>query len=378
MTSADRARHAADAAWRDITRSRTRLHGFSVTSLYGCPRQLHYRANRTVPSDDIAPGLKIDAHLGTAIHDLYLPYFAKAWKDSEPDDIITCQAEPELVLKRNGLKLTGHPDVVAWRRDRTAQVWDAKTHEKTKFDAVAAGDILATEKSWWQVWVYARIIELADRYRVTECLIYHLDRSDPLAYRDYQRSARRFTDAIDYTDEHRAIADALIDDGFAAATGAENAARRWFGTEQSKVDSLYSPCKQCPWQTRCLGKPVECEDAEAHAAPGVAAEVLRGWQEARQLKSETSGAVKEHIRLHRQAKAAGKAEGRLKELIADLALEPGTVYVADDGQRYRLYESGASEMDDTKAMKKILTERGIAIPRAPKARGLEIEVLPPQ
>lgn len=256
MTTANKARHAADAAWRDITRSRHRLHGLSVTSLYGCPRQLHYRANRMTPSDNPVPGLMIDAHMGTAIHNLYLPFFAQAWQDSDPD-IITCQVEPQLVLSRNSLVLTGHPDVVAWRHDRTAQVWDAKTHEKTKFDTVAAGDIMATEKSWWQVWVYARIIELSERHQVTECLIYHLDRSDPLARRDQQSSARRFTDACDYTDEHRRIADGLINRGFAAASGAEHTAQRWFGAEKSKVNSLYSPCKKCPWKSRCLGKPVD-------------------------------------------------------------------------------------------------------------------------
>jgi hypothetical protein len=369
MSSSQAAHRASQEAWRAVTDARHRdPYEIHVTDLHqGCLRQLHYRAGHVEPSDGDfgAAAMKISAHLGTAIDALYVPHFAAAWPKLDAS-ITQSHHHYKLRLQRGDVAIIGESDAVAYCTGNTAQVWDLKTCEYSKWDQVAAGEI--PDNNITQIICYSRLVELQTGRRVTAMHLYYLDRSDPEALKDFRRTARYFTATQAFNDEHRNLADTLFNRVFAAATST-TAAPRWFGDERGKISSRYSPCGKCPWQTRCLGKPVECEDGNAVLAVDAARDLVRGWREAKVEKKEAIAALKGFIKKHKDVHDTSKVEGKLDELAKDLGLEPG-IWDLGDGLSVELRLAGGGMINDQKAMAKIITDAGHEIPKIPKSQHL--------
>jgi len=365
MNSVQSVHHASQEAWRDLTTARTfdpfEIH---VTSLESCLRQLHFRATgeAITDPDTSTPSMKIAAHEGTAIDALYVPYFAAAWAKTDPTLEVV---HPHFKLRhaRDGVAIIGESDVVAFGPDNTAQVWDLKTCEYSKWDACAAGEI--PDAHALQVICYARLIELQTGRRVTDMHLYYLDRSDPEAYKDFRRSARYFTTSQTFTDADRQMADTLFDRVFSAAKSTAEAPR-WFGDERGKISSRFSPCHKCLWQTRCLGKPVHGQDATLAVDVEAAGQLIGGWAEARTDKAEAVAKLKDFIRAELDKNKKSKVEGRLKELVIALNLDRD-FYDAGNGTVLELYDKRGGEIKDQEAIEKILSDLGIKIPTKPRA-----------
>ena len=165
--------------------------------------------------------------------------------------------------------------------------------------------------------MYAYLAEMKWGKPASKVALYYVCRSDPEAYKDYRRPRRWRTIEIPYTDRHRASPEDLLTDAVKAATSTRHATR-WFA-DGGKISSLYSPCRSCPWQRRCLGKSLE--DGETHVAEEAAADALRGLAETKTIAADASAAMRQFLALQHAKHSATKSVNRSRELIDDLGLD---------------------------------------------------------
>lgn len=347
MFTAQDAAGVAGAAWHQATRDNQAAHADQVVSasqLHECPRALHYRAQGTPTSDTVAAKLNLLAHFGTAVHDFYLPYLAKAWL--EQNAVADVDIEPAIEVTVDGVRIVAHPDLVITYTDGTASVLELKTTGKAGVDAALAGDPKAAHLD--QCRLGAALIEHTTGAPVTGYWIYYLDRADPerhwaLVDRHWSvEEAQRGYDLIDY----------------AARVGSNEAeAPRWFGAARADAHAPHSPCLACPWQSTCLGKdpadPVRAEAADELLAAIADAAVDIDSAEAHLAEFLTRTAEVEKYR---------KGKSHLIDLVEYLGLEPGDYHIR--GSVKTLVWRDGHDRTDTAACVKILEDLGKPVPKS--------------
>lgn len=337
----------AGAAWRQATRDNQAAHAaqaVSASQLHECPRALHYRAQGLPATDAVPQQLNLLAHFGTAVHDFYLPYLAKAWL--EHDTVADTDIEPDLEVTVDGVRITAHPDLVIIHTDGTAAVFELKTTGKAGVDAALAGEPRAAHLD--QCRLGAALIEHTTGAPVTGYWIYYLDRADPerhwaLVERSWTtEEAQRGYDLIDY----------------AARVGAREAeAPRWFGAARADAHAPHSPCPRCPWQTQCLGK-----DAADPARAEAADELLAAVADRSADIDSAEAALAEYLERTAEVDKYRKGKSYLFELVQHLGLEPGDYHIR--GSVKTLVWREGHDRTDAAACAKIIEDLGKTVPKS--------------
>lgn len=339
----------AGAAWRaasaanDAAHADTAIHASQIRE---CPRALHYRAQGAPHSDAIPPALNIKAHWGTAVHEFYLPYLAEQWR--RQDGVADVLVEPELKVDvEDRTVLLAHPDLVVFFTDGTAGLWELKTTSKPGVDAALAGEPKPAHLD--QCRIGAALVENEYGTPVTGYTIYYLDRAEP--DRHWAMVERSWTDSEVST------ASALI--AYAMTVAADvTAAPRWFGRYEGDAAAPYSPCLQCPWQSRCLGK-ASGEGISDEAA----GELVAAGAEAGAMVKEAEERLVEFMRLKADIKDAKRGKARLTDLVGALGIEPGT-YRAHGVEHTLVWREGHLRTDE-EACARMLTNLGKTVPKKP-------------
>lgn len=339
----------AEGAWRAASAANRAAHAdtaIHASQLHECPRALHYRAQDTPHSDAVPVGLNVKAHWGTAVHEFYLPYLAEQWRRCE--GVAEVQVEPELALEADGRTvLVAHPDLVVFFTDGTAQLWELKTTSKAGVDAALAGEPKAAHLS--QCRVGAALVEHEHGTPVTGYTLYYLDRAEP--ERHWAIVERHWGES------ESSHANALM--AFAMSVAADAAtAPRWFGRHTSDAAGPYSPCLECPWQTRCLGK-----GPDGRPDAGASGELVAAGAAANTAVREAEERLVEFLRLKADVKDAKRGKVRLTDLVGALGIEPGT-YTADGVEHTLVWREGYLRTDE-EACARMLTNLGKTVPKKP-------------
>jgi hypothetical protein len=347
MFTAQDAAGVAGAAWHQATRDNQAAHAaqaISASQLHECPRALHYRA-RGLPATDTVPArLHLLAHFGTAVHDFYLPYLAKAWLAH--DAVADTDIEPALAVTVAGVQITAHPDLVITYTDGTASVFELKTTGKAGVDAALAGEPKAAHLD--QCRLGAAMIEHTTGAPVNGYWIYYLDRADP--ERHWALVERSWT-----AEEAQRGYDLM---SYAAHIGAHEAdAPRWFGAARSDAHAPHSPCTTCPWQTQCLGKdPADPLRAE------VADELLTAIDTTNADIDSVEAAMAEYLTRVADVDKYRKGKSYLFDLVQHLGIEPGDYHIR--GSVKTLVWREGHDRTDAAACVKILEDLAVAVPKS--------------
>lgn len=345
MFTASDAVRVAGAAWRQATRDNHAAHAAPVVSasaLHECPRALHYRANGAPATDTVPERLNLLAHLGTAVHDFYLPYLAQAWLAEAT--VADTEAEPELALTHAGVRLVAHPDLVITYTDGTAAIFELKTGGKAVIDAALAGDPKRAHLD--QCRMGAALLEHAAGTPVRGYWIYYLDRADP---EHHWAMVER-----PWTSEEAERGDALLD--HAARIGASEAdAPRWF-TAAADAYAPYSPCPSCPWQSRCLGKDAD-DPQRADAADELVTALAASAAAISEAEAELSAYLTHTAKIDRYR----KGKSYLTEMVEHLGLEPGDYHIRG-GVKTLVWRDG-HDRTDAAACAALLERLGQPIPK---------------
>lgn len=339
----------AGAAWRAASAANSAAHAdtaIHASQIRECPRALHYRAQGVPHSDAIPVGLNIKAHWGTAVHEFYLPYLAEQFRRKW--DVEDVQIEPELTLAHEGRTvLVAHPDLVVFFTDGTALVWELKTTGKPVVDAALADEPKTAHLD--QCRIGAALVENQYGTPARGYVIYYLDRAEP----------ERHWALVDrpWTDTEVSTANALIAYAMTVATD-EGAAPRWFGRHESDAAAPFSPCLECPWQTRCLGK-----EPDGRVSAEAAGELVAAGAEAVMAVKEAEERLVEFLRLKADVKDAKRGKTRLTDLVGALGIEPGT-YRAHGVEHTLVWREGHLRTDE-EACARMLTSLGKAVPKKP-------------
>jgi len=339
----------AGAAWRAASAANQAAHAdtaIHASQIRECPRALHYRAQGTPHSDTIPVGLNLKSHWGSALHEFYLPYLAEQFR--RQPDVEDVQIEPELTVEHEGRAvLVAHPDLVVFFTDGTALVWELKTTGKPGVDAALAGEPKTAHLDQCRIGV--ALVE--DKYGTPArgYVIYYLDRAEP----------ERHWAMVDrsWTDTEVSTANALIAYAMTVATDA-TAAPRWFGRHEADAAAPFSPCMQCPWQTRCLLKKPDRRVSEEAAGELVVAGAGAGV-----AVKEAEERLVEFLKLKADVKDAKRAKARLTDLVSALDLEPGT-YRAHGVEHTLVWREGYLRTDE-EACARMLTDLGKTVPKKP-------------
>lgn len=339
----------AGAAWRAATAANRAAHAdaaIHASQIRECPRALHYRAQGIPHSDAVPVGLNLKAHWGTAVHEFYLPYLADEFRRLW--DVESVLVEPELTVEHEGRTiLVAHPDLVAFFTDGTAMVWELKTTGKTGVDAALGDEPKAAHLD--QCRIGAALVENRYGTPVRGYVLYYLDRAEP----------ERHWAMVDraWTDTEVSTASALIAYAMSVATDG-TAAPRWFGRHEGDAAAPFSPCLECPWQTRCLGKELDGGVGDEAAGELVAAGAAAGAA----VKAAEERLL-EFMRLKAGVQQAKRGKTRLTDLVAALGVEPGT-YAADGVEHTLVWRDGHLRTDE-EACARMLTNLGKTVPKKP-------------
>lgn len=337
----------AGAAWHQATRDNQAAHAapaVSASQLHECPRALHYRAQSVPPTDPAPLKLNLLAHFGTAVHDFYLPYLAKAWLEN--DAVADTDVEPALDITVDNVHIVAHPDLVITYTDGTAALLELKTTGKAGVDAALAGEPKAAHLD--QCRLGAALIEHTSGAPVVGYWMYYLDRADPerhwaIVERPWNaEEAQRGYDLIDY----------------AARIGRHEAdAPRWFGAARADAHAPHSPCTACPWQSQCLGKdPADPIRAEA------ADELLTAVTDAATDIDTAEAHLAEFLARTAEVDRYRKGKSHLIDLVEHLGLEPGDYHIR--GSVKTLVWREGHDRTDTAACVKILEDLGHTVPKS--------------
>src|SRR5690606_1177204 len=331
-------------AWRLATETNRHANhdaAIHASQLHSCPRALHYRYHRVPHSDHIEPELAIKAHIGTALHDFYLEYLAKAFEART--DVEAVEIEPVLSIARAGAgdaAMVARPDLAVHFTNGSIGIFEFKTTGKAGVDAVLAGEVKTAHLS--QCRFASVLAEHLSGSPVCGYWIYYLDRADP--QRHWAVVARAWDEREQAEGQH------LIDYVTALASDI-NEAPRWFGKADADAAAPTSPCQRCPWQTKCLGKDgADAVRAEAAAElVGACARIKQGLDDAEAVLADflTQRGVIDRYR---------KGKEYLTDLVAHLALEPGE-YEIGGVARTLVWREG-HDRTDTAACVKMLEDLG--------------------
>lgn len=345
-SSSDAARVVVDA-WRQATRDNQDAHplgAISASQLHDCPRSLYYRATAAPATDTVPERLNIPAHLGTAIHDFYLPRLAQAW--NARDDVADAEVEPELGIEIDRVRLLAHPDLVITYTDGTASIFELKTTGKAGVDAALAGEPKNAHLD--QCRMACALLEHTTGTPIRGYWIYYLDRADP--ERHWALVSRSWSDA----EIERGYA--MIDT--AAATGAYEAnAPRWFAAAVSDAYAPHSPCPSCPWQSRCLGKD-QADPQRSEAAD----ELVDALDAAREHIDDAEAELAEFVTRTLKIDRYRKGKSYLSDLVEHLGLEPGDYHIR--GNVKTLVWREGHDRTDGAACAKILQDLGHTVPKS--------------
>jgi hypothetical protein len=336
-------------AWRLATEANRQANAdaaIHASQLHSCPRALHYRYHRVPHSDPLQPELAIKAHIGTALHDFYLTYLARAFEAR--DDVESVEIEPVLAIPRSGsdeAALVARPDLAVHFTDGQIGIFEFKTTGKAGVDAVLAGEVKPAHLS--QCRFAAALAEALSGAPVCGYWLYYLDRSDP--QRHWAVVARTWNTHEQAEGQH------LID--YAASVAADiNAAPRWFGKDAVEAASPISPCQQCPWKTSCLGK-----DGADQVRAEAAAELVEACASAKADLDEAEAVLAEFLTHRGVIDRYRKGKEYLTDLIDHLGLEPGEYEIG--GQTRRLVWREGHDRTDTAACVKMLEDLGKPVPK---------------
>lgn len=307
---------------RQEDRDPTRM---TMSGIGGCTRRNAYSVARTPPTDEPSPEEARMALLGVGAHDWFLPAMAR---------VITAQlgvrvyVEHPVTLTVGGLTINGTLDLAYGNL-----VTDLKTIREWKLGVIRRRGAYDEHKV--QVYSYA-LARFQAGHDVRWVAYLYMDRSTG----EVQVVVEEFTTAAAEAVLRR------VEDIIALSGDPDTAPRDGRGPGVSLI------CDRCSWLRRCWGP---------NAKPG-----KTGPQTI--LAADPAG-LREILALYAAAAAVAGPAGRDKEF-AKLVLAS-----TNDGPHgdYVLGHAKDGEMDDTDAMKKILTDLGIPVPKKPKAGAISVK-----
>lgn len=311
---------------RQEDRDPTRM---TMSGIGGCTRRNAYSVARTEPTDQPGPEEARMALLGVGAHDWFLPAMARVILRKIG---AVCDVEHPVTLTVGGLTINGQLDLAF-----DDVVTDLKTIREWKLGVIRRRG--AYDEHKLQVYAYA-LARFQAGHNVRWVAYLYMDRSTG----EVQVVVEPFTTAAAEAVLRR------VEDIVALSADPDTAPRDGRGPGVSLI------CDRCPWLRRCWGP---------DAKPG-----KTGPQTV--LADDPIG-LREILALYAAAAAIAGAADRDKEF-AKLVLARTT-----DGPHgaYVLGHAKAGETDDTVAMKQILTDLGIPIPRKPKAGAISVKPTKP-
>lgn len=306
--------------------------GLTMSGLGGCTRRNAYALAGTPASDVHPPEQARQALLGTHLHDWFLPAAAEVIAEElgVPVDV-----EKRVVLHAAGVAITGQLDI-AWSRI----VGDLKSVREHRLHGVRRRDrsgLGAFDEHQVQVGGYGLAEWQAGR-PVEWIMFLYMDRTTGEVYPMVERFTNAYAVAV--IDRVTTIARFAAEDPDAAP-------------REARGPGLSLACDRCPWLRRCWGP----DARPAETGPQT------------QLAADPAGLV-EILRLQFEAIAlASRAESDKK--FAKLVLSRTTDGVYGG---YNLSRGRDGERDDNEAMKKILTDLGIPIPKKTQAGSMYVKL----
>jgi hypothetical protein len=313
---------------RQEDRDPTRL---TMSGLGGCTRRNAYAVAGTTATDVHGPEEARAALLGTGIHDWFLLALARVIRRlTGATDV---QVEKRVQLHAAGLNITGQLDLVY-----NDVLIDLKTVREFKLHGVRRAGTFGEHRV--QTTGYAVAEKQAGR-TIRWIIALYMDRSTGEVYPSVEQlTTAAGLEVIRRVETIRRFADDNPD-----------AAPR-----EARGPGVSMACNRCPWLKRCWGP---------DAVPGETGPQTQ--------LAQTPAGLKEILRLYYDAagvNGGAKADQDFAKLVlADT--KPNTY------GPYELRRGQPGQTDDTDAMKKILTDLGIPIPKKPRAGQTTVRLAKP-
>lgn len=263
-----------------------------------------------------------DALMGIAIHQAVLPYVVQAWL---AHGAVAAWDEITLTATFEGVELTGHSDVAAEVAPGVVEILDLKTVSENAWSERLNARGAAMHHILQGADYCARYEASHPGTTVNQLTIWYVNRNrnaDDLhfiyPYRGTPVAAAGGRDlATLIAERHTLLAQAVAD--------------------PDKVKKEYRYCGSCGFQTRCLGKPLVCEDPEAVAHDDALVDILRDAKKLRQDRKD-----------------ADKAYKKLVAMLDDLVPADGTY--TNGIEEHRLKFKNGGFVKDAEAIDKFFTD----------------------
>ena len=302
----------------------------TMSGLGGCTRRNAYSIAGAPPTDEHGPEQARAALLGVGVHDWFLNALARVIRRLGGRDV---QVEKRVKLRAAGLDITGQSDLVF-----DDVLVDLKTVREYRLHQVRRGGTFGEHRI--QTFGYGVAEHQAGR-PIRWIVALYMDRSTGEVY----PSVEPYTTAggIEVIRRVETIRRFAEQDPDAAP-------------REARGPGVSLACDRCPWLRRCWG---------LDAVPGETGPQTQ--------LAETPAGLLQILRLYFDAagvNGTASADKDFAKLVLS-ATKPATY------GPYELRRGKTGETDDTEAMKKILTELGISIPKKPRAGSTSVRLSKP-
>lgn len=263
-----------------------------------------------------------DALMGIAIHKAVLPYVVKAWL---AHGAVAAWEEITLTATFEGVELTGHSDIAAETAPGQVEILDLKTVSENAWNERFNSRSSAMHHILQGADYCARYEASHPGTTVKQLTIWYVNRN-------------RNADDLHFTFPYRGTPiHAAGGRDLATLIAERHALLAQAVADPDKVKKEHKYCGSCGFQTRCLGKPLVCEDPGAVVHDEALVDILRDAKKHRQARS-----------------SADKDYKKLVAMLDDLAPDDGTY--TDGIEDHKLKFKNGGFVKDSDAITKFFTD----------------------